>query len=213
METRLCPAFRYLPALVPILLAVQSCSEPPVPSQQVRAVAPLSTPVLPTPEPTVGKTASTTRFDGLMGGIIDLSALRGKAVLVVNTASQCGFTGQYEGLEKLYQARGKDGLVIIGVPSNDFGGQEPGSAGEIKSFCDLNYGVTFPMAAKSTVIGNNAHPFYRDAVNKLGPTAIPAWNFHKILVGKDGVPIAAFPSGVTPNAPELRAAIDAALAS
>jgi glutathione peroxidase len=158
-------------------------------------------------------TQSATQFDGLTGGRINLDDYRGKVVLVVNTASQCGFTGQYAGLEKLYRARQRDGLVIVGVPSNDFGGQEPGSAGEIKKFCELNYGVTFPMAAKYAVRGPRAHPFYRNALARLGSTAQPAWNFHKILVGKNGQPIAAFPSGVTPDAPELARAINAALAA
>jgi glutathione peroxidase len=165
------------------------------------------TPALPAPA------RSNTRFDGLMGGQIDLASYRGKVVLVVNTASQCGFTGQYSGLERLYQARWREGLVIVGVPSNDFGGQEPGSAGEIKKFCELNYGVTFPMTAKNVVSGPRAHPFFLHAVARLGPSAEPAWNFHKILIGKNGQPVAAFSSGVTPQAPELSRAITSALAA
>ncbi len=156
---------------------------------------------------------SPTQFGGLMGGQVNLTDYRGKVVLVVNTASQCGFTGQYAGLERLYRARQRDGLVIVGVPSNDFGGQEPGSTGEIKRFCELNYGVTFPMTTKYVVSGPNAHPFYRGALARLGTAAEPAWNFHKILVGKNGQPIAAFASGVTPEAPELARAINAALAA
>ena len=154
-----------------------------------------------------------TQFDGLMGGRINLDDYRGKVVLVVNTASQCGFTGQYAGLERLYRARQRDGLMIIGIPSNDFGGQEPGSAGEIKRFCELNYGVTFPMTAKYVVTGPRAHPFYRNALVRLGVSAEPAWNFHKILLGKNGQPIQAFPSGITPASPELSRAINAALAA
>jgi glutathione peroxidase len=171
-----------------------------------RAVA---KPVAPTSAPAL----TATQFDGLMGGRIDLGDYRGKVVLVVNTASQCGFTGQYAGLETLYRARSRDGLVIVGVPSNDFGGQEPGSAGEIKRFCELNYGVTFPMAAKYVVRGPNAHPFYRSALARLGASAEPAWNFHKILVGKNGQPIAAFPSGTTPDSPVLARAITTALSA
>jgi glutathione peroxidase len=174
---------------------------------QIRTKAPVTKLVPSTPAP------SATQFDGLMGGRINLDDYRGKVVLVVNTASQCGFTGQYAGLETLYRARQRDGLVIVGVPSNDFGGQEPGSAGEIKRFCELNYGVTFPMAAKYVVRGPNAHPFYRNALARLGPSAQPTWNFHKILVGKNGQPIAAFPSGTTPDSPELRRAINSALAA
>lgn len=183
-------------------LTSQAVAQPrPVPS----AVKTVKT----TPAPTL----TATQFDGLMGGRINLDDYRGKVVLVVNTASQCGFTGQYAGLETLYRTRSRDGLVIIGVPSNDFGGQEPGSAGEIKRFCELNYGVTFPMAAKYAVRGPNAHPFYRNALARLGRSAEPAWNFHKILVGKNGQPIAAFPSGTAPNAPELARAINGALAA
>jgi glutathione peroxidase len=156
---------------------------------------------------------SSQQFEGLMGGQIDLSAYKGKVVLVVNTASECGYTGQYAGLERLWKARRRDGLVIVGVPSNDFGGQEPGSAAEIKKFCELNYGVSFPMAAKYSVRGPNAHPFYRNSFKLLGAKAEPKWNFHKILIGKDGRPIDAFPSAVTPDAKELKQAINAALAA
>ncbi len=157
--------------------------------------------------------ASSQRFEGLMGGQIDLSAYKGKVVLVVNTASECGYTGQYAGLERLWKARRGDGLVIVGVPSNDFGGQEPGSAAQIKKFCELNYGVSFPMAAKYSVRGPNAHPFYRNTLKVLGAKAEPKWNFHKILIGKDGRPLSAFPSAVTPDAKELKQAINAALAA
>lgn len=173
------------------------------------ALAAKKVPAVPAPP----QAQSVTRFDGLMGGQIDLASYRGKAVLLVNTASQCGFTGQYAGLEALYRAKARDGLVIVGVPSNDFGQQEPGSAGEIKKFCELNYGVTFPMAAKTSVRGAKAHPFYRDALAKLGPSAQPAWNFHKILIDTKGQPIAAFPSATKPDAPELLRAINTALAT
>jgi glutathione peroxidase len=176
---------------------------------RTKAVAKTPTAIAPPRAPAL----TATQFDGLMGGRIDLNNYRGKVVLVVNTASQCGFTGQYAGLETLYRARARDGLVIVGVPSNDFGGQEPGSAGEIKRFCELNYGVTFPMAAKYVVRGPGAHPFYRNALARLGRSAEPAWNFHKILLGKNGQPIAAFPSGTTPSSPELARAINAALAA
>jgi glutathione peroxidase len=156
--------------------------------------------------------SSPDLFEGLMGGQVNLADYRGKVVLVVNTASQCGYTGQYAGLETLWKSRQREGLVIVGVPSNDCGGQEPGSATEIKKFCELNYGVTFPMAAKYQVRGPGAHPFYRNALNELGPKAEPNWNFHKILIGKDGRPVAAFASGVTPQSAELSQAITTALA-
>jgi glutathione peroxidase len=166
-----------------------------------------------TPQPTKAVAMSSPDvFEGLMGGQVNLADYRGKVVLVVNTASQCGYTGQYAGLETLWRSRQREGLVIVGVPSNDFGGQEPGSATEIKKFCELNYGVTFPMAAKYTVRGPSAHPFYRNAVNVLGPKAEPKWNFHKILIGKDGRTVAAFASAVTPQSAELSQAITSALA-
>lgn len=170
----------------------------------------------PKPAPATKKAMPMTtaeEFDGLMGGKINLADYRGKVVLVVNTASQCGYTGQYAGLETLWRSRQRDGLVIVGVPSNDFGGQEPGSATEIKKFCELNYGVTFPMAAKYTVRGASAHPFYLNAIRVLGAKAEPKWNFHKILIGKDGRPIAAFASAVTPQSSELSQAITTALAA
>ena len=107
-------------------------------------------------------------FESLNGEPMPLSAYRGKVLLVVNTASKCGFTGQYKGLEALYQHYKEQGLVVIGVPSNDFGAQEPGTHDEIKQFCQLNYGVTFPMTSKYQVTGNTAHPFYKWAKKELG---------------------------------------------
>lgn len=174
-----------------------------------------SAPQKPKAVPTATKAtamSSPEMFDGLMGGNVNLADYRGKVVLVVNTASQCGYTGQYAGLEALWKSRQREGLVIVGVPSNDFGGQEPSSATEIKKFCELNYGVTFPMAAKYVVRGPSAHPFYRNALSILGPKAEPKWNFHKILIGKDGRPVAAFASAVTPQSAELGQAITNALA-
>lgn len=150
-------------------------------------------------------------FNGLLGGKVPLSAFRGDVVLVVNTASKCGFTPQYEGLQALYAELKGKGLVIIGVPSNDFGGQEPGGAEEIAKFCELNYGVTFPMTAKYVVKGADAHAFYKWAAMQLGPEAEPKWNFHKILLGRDGKAIAAFPSMDGPDSKKLRKAVIAAL--
>jgi len=115
-----------------------------------------------------------------------LSEFRGKVILIVNTASKCGFTGQYAGLEKLYKQFKDQGLVIIGVPSNDFGAQEPGSGEEIIHFCELNYGVTFPLTDKEIVSGKNAHPFYLWASTKLGLLSSPKWNFHKYLINRKG---------------------------
>jgi glutathione peroxidase len=148
----------------------------------------------------------TTALDGTPA---DLAAYKGKVVLVVNTASQCGYTPQYAGLEKLYREMKDKGLVVLGFPSNDFGGQEPGSAQEIATFCQRNYGVSFPMFAKSvTKAGPDQSPVYA-FLGRSG--SLPGWNFAKYVVDKKGQVAAFFPSKVTPDAPALRAAIEKAL--
>jgi glutathione peroxidase len=146
----------------------------------------------------------------LQGQPADLAQFRGKVTLVVNTASECGYTPQYEGLEKLHRELSPKGFAVLGFPSNDFGGQEPGTPQEIAEFCRKNYGVTFPMFAKiSTRPGADQSPVYR----YLGSTGnLPSWNFGKYVVGKDGKVMAFFPSAVTPESPELRGAIAKALA-
>ncbi|NJK90745.1 MAG: glutathione peroxidase [Blastochloris sp.] len=144
-----------------------------------------------------------------LGGAEESLALyRGKVVLVVNVASRCGFTKQYAGLQKLYTERQGEGLVILGFPSNDFGGQEPGTEEEIASFCSKNYGVSFPMFEKVVTQGDKASPLYVFLARGWGE---PKWNFHKYLVGKDGRVRAAFPSKVAPDSAELAGAIAAAL--
>ncbi|MFI4918593.1 MAG: glutathione peroxidase [Legionellales bacterium] len=140
-----------------------------------------------------------------------LASFKGKVLLVVNTASHCGFTSQYAGLEKLYQQYKDRGLVIIGVPSNDFGKQEPGTSQEIAQFCQLNYGVSFPMTAKEVVSGANAHPFYLWAKKKLGFGSGPKWNFHKYLINRQGELITYYYSTTAPDAPRLVAAVEKAL--
>jgi glutathione peroxidase len=137
-----------------------------------------------------------------------LSAYKDKVALVVNTASECGYTPQYAGLEKLYEEYKGKGLVVLGFPSNDFGGQEPGTEAEIKTFCSTRFKVTFPMFQKVKTKGEGQSPVYAFLTAKHGD---PKWNFHKYLVGKDGKVLAAFPSKVAPESGELRAAIDAAL--
>ncbi len=139
---------------------------------------------------------------------LPLSPFKGKVLLIVNTASKCGFTKQYEGLQALYDRYKDKGLVIIGVPSNDFGKQEPGTAAEIVSFCKLNYGVTFPMAAKQIVTGDNAHPFYKWARETLGFGTAPKWNFHKYLVDKNGNLADYYNSNTAPDAKNLVDAIE-----
>lgn len=124
-------------------------------------------------------------FDGLKGGRINLSDYKNKVVMVVNTASFCGFANQFKDLQALWSRHKDKGFVIIGVPSNDFGGQEPGSADEIAAFCSTEYGVDFPMAAKVAVKGENAHPFYKWAA-KQNATDIPKWNFFKYVLDKNG---------------------------
>ena len=146
----------------------------------------------------------------LAGQPADLAAYRGKVLLVVNTASECGYTPQYEGLEKLHREMSSKGFSVLGFPSNDFGGQEPGTAQEIAEFCRKNYGVSFPMFAKlSTRPGPTQSPVY----TFLGASGnLPSWNFAKYVIGRDGTVAAFFPSAVTPESPELRGAIAKALA-
>ncbi len=133
------------------------------------------------------------------GGDLPLAQFKGKVILVVNTASQCGFTGQYEGLEKLYKDNAERGFVIVGVPSNDFGEQEPGSDDEIAGFCQMNYGVTFPMASKEAVTGDTAHPFYKWARDMVGFLGSPKWNFHKYLINRQGELVDYFHSTTKPD--------------
>jgi len=127
--------------------------------------------------------------ESISGKPVALSQYKGKALLIVNTASACGFTPQFAGLEKLHQEYGPQGLVVLGFPCNQFGGQDPGENSEIASFCQVNYGVDFPMMAKIDVNGSEAHPLYQwlcaEAPGLLGSKAIK-WNFTKFLVGKDG---------------------------
>lgn len=156
-------------------------------------------------------TAHQFRFEAIDGSELPLSNYAGKVLLIVNTASFCGFTRQYEGLQKLYEQYEPKGLVVLGVPSNDFGEQEPGTASEIKSFCQGAFGITFPLAAKQRVKGPAAHPFYQWARATLGERAAPRWNFHKYLVGRDGKLIAGWGSTVEPQSTTLVGAIEEAL--
>ncbi len=139
-----------------------------------------------------------------------LCQYQGKVLLVVNTASQCGFTPQYEGLERLYRRYKDRGLVVLGFPSNDFGAQEPGANAEIAQFCQLNYGVSFPMFSKTEVSGRNTNPFYAVLAKRSGSS--PQWNFHKYLVDRSGERVAAFESEVEPTDARLTSAIEKLLA-
>ena len=142
-------------------------------------------------------TAYAFSFAGLQGDSIRLSDYAGKPIMVVNTASLCGYTPQYSGLEQLYTRYHRHGLQLVGVPSNDFGGQEPGGAAEISETANTEYGVTFPLTAKADVVGPSAHPFYKWAAAER-PHDVPKWNFHKYLVGRDGHIAAVFASAVEP---------------
>lgn len=142
---------------------------------------------------------------------ITLRQFEGKVILIVNTASRCGFTPQYQKLENLYEKYQEKGLVIIGVPSNDFGKQEPGTNEEIANFCELTYKVTFPIVSKEVVRGNSAHPFYVWAKKTLGFGTAPKWNFHKYLINRKGELIDYFNSTTAPDAERVKLAIEKAL--
>ena len=140
-----------------------------------------------------------------------LCRYEGKLLLVVNTASQCGYTPQYEGLEKLHRRYRDKGLVVVGFPSNDFGGQEPGSNKEIARFCEVNYGVSFPMYGKTAVAKGAVNPFYEKLARASG--ARPRWNFHKYLVDRNGAKVLSYESAVEPNDPKLVKEIERLLAT
>ena len=120
------------------------------------------------------------------GEELNIAGMNGKTILLVNVASNCGFTKQYDELQKLYDDYKDKGLIVIGVPSNQFGGQEPGTENEIKDFCETNFNITFPITSKYDVKGSNAHPIYLWAKETYGKSAVPKWNFHKILINKEG---------------------------
>ena len=152
-------------------------------------------------------------FDALVSDeTIRLSDHKGKVILIVNTASKCGFTGQYTGFEQLYQTYKEFGFVVIGVPSNNFGGQEPGIPEEIAKFCEFNYRVSFPMTAKYHVKGKDAHPFYQWAKKELGFVTAPKWNFHKYLIDRHGKLVDYFHSTTKPDSDRLISAVERALA-
>ncbi len=132
------------------------------------------------------KIAYDFKFKDLDGSILDLAEYKGKIIVVVNVASQCGFTNQYEDMQNVWEKYQSKGIIMLGVPSNDFGQQEPGSSIEIKNFCEAKFGISFPMTEKVQVKGTEAHPFYIWARETYGKAAIPKWNFHKIIINKDG---------------------------
>ncbi len=151
-------------------------------------------------------TAYAFSFDALNGERIRLADYAGKPLMIVNTASQCGYTPQFAGLQELWAQFKDRGFAVIGVPSNDFGGQEPGGASEIAKTAGDTYQVTFPIAAKTVVKGPEAHPFYKWAAQER-PTELPAWNFHKYLLGRDGTIAEVFPTRVEPTDTRVMTAI------
>ncbi len=144
----------------------------------------------------------------LKGGDMKLNSFAGKPLLIVNTASKCGFTPQYKGLEEIWKEHKKSGLVVIGVPSNDFGNQEPGSEKDIAQFCEVNYGVDFPMAAKEHVRGSRAHPLFKFLAGEGGFMAAPRWNFYKYLIGRDGHLKEWYSSFTSPTSSRFKRAVE-----
>jgi len=159
----------------------------------------------------VAETAHMFTFKSIDGEPIALSEYTGKAILVVNTASRCGFTQQYNGLQSLWEKYRDNGLVVIGVPSNDFGGQEPGTEKQIKEFCQVNFNISFPMTEKTKVKGEQAHPFFSWATEELGSLSKPRWNFYKFLINKQGKAVDWFASSTSPSSPKLISAIEKVL--
>ena len=151
--------------------------------------------------------ATSFSFKSVDGEIIDLKDYNNKVIVVVNVASRCGFTNQYEDLQKLWSNYKMKDLVIIGVPSNNFR-QEPGTNKEIKDFCETTFGIDFPITEKNDVIGDNAHPFFLWAKENYGSKAIPKWNFHKIIIGKNGKVADTFASITNPSSAKFISAIE-----
>ena len=157
------------------------------------------------------KLAYDYKFNDIDGSELNLNKFKNKVIVVVNVASQCGFTKQYEDMQKVWENYQNKGVVMLGVPSNDFGKQEPGTSEEIKNFCEAKFGITFPMTAKVSVKGENAHPFYIWARENHGKSTIPKWNFHKIIIGKDGKVLDTFASMTNPSSKKFIKAIEKAL--
>ena len=147
-------------------------------------------------------------FESIDGSKIELNEFKNKVIVVVNVASRCGYTPQYEDLQKLWTNYKNKDLVVIGVPTNNFK-QEPGSNKEIKDFCETNFGINFPMTTKTNVIGKEAHPFYIWAKDNHGIGAIPKWNFHKIIIGKEGKVVETFASFTKPSSKKFINLIEA----
>tara|TARA_B100001564_G_C20418515_1_gene569038 strand:- start:235 stop:747 length:513 start_codon:yes stop_codon:yes gene_type:complete len=154
------------------------------------------------------KTLFDFKINSIDGNEVNLMDYKDKTILIVNVASNCGFTKQYDDLQNLYDLYKEEGLVILGIPSNQFGGQEPGSEDEIKDFCETNFNITFPMTSKYDVKGKNAHPIFLWAKKSFGNSTIPKWNFHKILINKEGKIVDTFASFTKPTSKKVKNRIE-----
>ena len=154
------------------------------------------------------KLAYDFKFNDLDGSNLNLSEFKDKVIVVVNVASQCGFTSQYEEMQNIWEKYQGKGLIILGVPSNNFGSQEPGSNTDIKNFCETKFGINFPMTEKVNVKGDDAHPFYKWALKNYGKSAVPKWNFYKIIIGKDGKVAETFSSITNPSSKKFITSIE-----
>ena len=159
------------------------------------------------------KLAYDFQFKDLDGSALNLSEYKGKVIIIVNVASQCGFTKQYEDMQNIWENYQSKGIVMLGIPSNDFGKQEPGTSEEIKNFCEAKFGITFPMTEKVSVKGPESHPFYIWARENHGKSAIPKWNFHKIIVGRNGKIDNTFASITNPSSKKFIKAIEKSINS
>jgi len=152
-------------------------------------------------------------FNDINGNLLTLSQYKNKIIIVVNVASQCGFTKQYDDMQKIWNLYNKKGVVILGVPSNDFGKQEPGTNEDIKDFCESKFGITFPMTEKVSVKGEGAHSFYQWASKNYGKSAVPKWNFHKIVIGRSGKVADTFSSITKPTSKRFVKKLESLLTS
>ena len=195
------------------LLALTACAPTPAdnaPKSVAAAPAETTTQRAATATPPASNSVYDLEATSIDGGKVSMADYKGKVTLIVNVASRCGYTGQYAGLQKLHTEMSDKGFAVLGFPSNEFGGQEPGSEADIKQFCSSKFGVDFPMFSKvETKAGSGQSPVYAALTQATGDQ--PSWNFCKYLVGKDGAPIAFYKSGTRPSSAELREAIEAAL--
>ena len=157
------------------------------------------------------KIAFDFNFNDLDGTPLNLSEYKNKVIIAVNVASQCGFTNQYEDMQNIWEKYQNKGIIMLGIPSNDFGNQEPGNSKDIKNFCEAKFGITFPMTEKVSVKGPESHPFYIWARENHGKSAIPKWNFHKIIVGRNGKIKDTFASITNPSSKKFITALEKAL--